>query len=107
MKLCASLRATVSPGYGCISRALAKMNLGANDEAVAFFRRSIESNRANPLTHFFLAATLANLGNTGRGTLRGQGWLSARPRLLDWRFRNGNENAGSLLNAMRKAGVPE
>jgi Flp pilus assembly protein TadD len=44
----------------------AKMNLGAEEEAVALFRRSIENNRTNPLTHFFLAATLANLGQLKR-----------------------------------------
>ena len=32
----------------------AKMGLGANEEAVALFRRSIEINRTNPLAHFFL-----------------------------------------------------
>ena len=37
----------------------AKLNLGADDEAVALFRRSIENNRTIPLTHFFLAGTLA------------------------------------------------
>ena len=36
--------------------------LGADDEAVVLFRRSIENNRAIPLTHFFLAGTLGNLG---------------------------------------------
>jgi len=40
----------------------AKLNLGAEEEAAALFRRSIENNRTIPLTHFFLAATLANLG---------------------------------------------
>jgi hypothetical protein len=42
----------------------AKLNLRAEEEAVALFRRSIENNRTNPLTHFFLAATLANLGKS-------------------------------------------
>ena len=40
----------------------AKMAVGANDEAVSLFRRSIENNRNNPLAYFLLAATLANLG---------------------------------------------
>ena len=44
----------------------AKLALGAEEEAVALFRRSIESNRNNPLTHFFLAATLAILENWKR-----------------------------------------
>ena len=40
----------------------AKLQLGADEEAVAKFRRSIEINRNFPLSHFFLAAALANLG---------------------------------------------
>jgi tetratricopeptide (TPR) repeat protein len=85
----------------------AKMNLGANDEAVAFFRRSIESNRANPLTHFFLAATLANLGKLDDARSEAKAGLALDPGFSIRRFSNGNENAGSLLDAMRKAGVPE
>jgi tetratricopeptide (TPR) repeat protein len=34
-----------------------KMNLGADEEAVALFRRSIENNRTFPVEHFFLAAS--------------------------------------------------
>ena len=55
------------------------MNLGANDEAVAFFRRSIESNRANPLTHFFLATTLANLGKLEEARSEAKAGLALDP----------------------------
>ena len=85
----------------------AKLNLGANDEAVALFRRSIESNRANPLTHFFLAAALANLGKLGEARSETKAGLALDPGFSIRRFRNGNENAEDLLNAMRNAGVPE
>jgi adenylate cyclase len=85
----------------------AKMNLGANDQAVALFRRSIESNRANPLTHFFLAATLANLGKLEEARSETKAGLALDPGFSIRRFRNGNENAGNLLDAMRNAGVPE
>ena len=40
----------------------AKLTLGADEEAVAWLRRSIELNRNWPFVHFFLAAALANLG---------------------------------------------
>ena len=85
----------------------AKLNLGANDEAVALFRRSIENNRANPLTHFFLAAALANLGKLEEARSETKAGLALDPGFSIRRFRNGNENAADLLNAMRSAGVPE
>ena len=40
----------------------AKLYLGSDEEAVALFRRSIETNRNYPLAHFCLAAALAHLG---------------------------------------------
>ena len=106
-KPCASLRATVSPGYGCISQGAAKMGLGANEEAVTLFRRSIEINRTNPLTHFFLAATLANLGKLEEAQSETKAGLALDPGFSIRRFRNGNENAMDLLDSLRKAGVPE
>jgi Flp pilus assembly protein TadD len=42
---------------------LAKLVLGADDEAVAWLRRSLEANRNYPLAHFHLAAALALLGS--------------------------------------------
>ena len=87
----------------------AKMALGANEEAVTLFRRSIESNRTNPLTHFFLAAALANLGKVEEAQSEAKADLALDPGFSIRRFRNGNENenAKPLLDAMRKAGVPE
>jgi TolB-like protein len=41
---------------------LAKFQLGADEEAVAWLRQSIEANRNLPLAHFHLAAALALLG---------------------------------------------
>ena len=71
------------------------------------FRRSIENNRTIPLTHFFLAAALANLGKLGEAQSETKAGLELDPDFSIRRFRNGNENAEDLLNAMRKAGVPE
>jgi TolB-like protein len=85
----------------------AKMTLGANQEAVAFFRRSIEINRTSSLTHFFLAAALANLGATEEAHSEAKAGLALDPDFTIRRFRNGNENAGPLIDAMRRAGVPE
>jgi Flp pilus assembly protein TadD len=85
----------------------AKMALGANEEAVALFRRSIEINRTNPLAHFFLAAALANLGELEEAQSATKAGLALDPGFSIRRFRRGNENAVQLLDAMRKAGVPE
>ena len=85
----------------------AKMALGANEEAVALFRRSVENNRTIPLTHFFLAAALANLGRLEEAQSETKAGLALDPGFSIRRFRNGNENATDLLDAMRKAGVPE
>jgi tetratricopeptide (TPR) repeat protein len=85
----------------------AKMALGANEEAVALFRRSIEINRTIPLSHFFLAAALANLGKLDEAQAEVKAGLALDPGFTIRRFRKGNENAGPLFDAMRKAGVPE
>jgi tetratricopeptide (TPR) repeat protein len=85
----------------------AKMTLGADQEAVTLFRRAIESNRTIPLTHFFLAAALANQGKLEEAQSETKAGLALDPSFSIRRFRNGNENATRLLDAMRKAGVPE
>ena len=41
---------------------LAKLRLGSYEQAVAWFRRSIEANRNYPRPHFQLGAALAHLG---------------------------------------------
>jgi len=89
----------------------AKMNLGAEEEAVALFRRSIENNRTNPLTHFFLAATLANLGKVEEARAEAKAGLALDPGFSIGRFRGGGENDNPtgerLMEGMRKAGVPK
>jgi adenylate cyclase len=89
----------------------AKLNLRAEEEAVALFRRSIENNRTNPLTHFFLAATLANLGKSEEARAEAKAGLALDPGFSIGRFRSGGENDNPmgerLMEGMRKAGVPE
>jgi tetratricopeptide (TPR) repeat protein len=59
-----------------------KLQLGADAEAVGWLRRSIEANRNNPLTHFYLAGALALLGRwTRQGPPRRRGWRSIRTSL--------------------------
>ena len=85
----------------------AKMNLGAEQEAVTLYRRSIENNRTNPLTHFFLAATLANLGELKEAKLETKAGLALDPGFSIRRFRSGGPQGEFLEGGMRKAGVPE
>jgi TolB-like protein/class 3 adenylate cyclase len=94
-----------------------KMNLGADEEAVALFRRSIENNRNFPVEHFFLAAMLANRGEQEEAQSEVKAGLALDPGFTIRRFRTGAEAQGDnpifrarlerLIERMRKAGVPE
>ena len=93
------------------------MNLGADEEAIASFRRSIEINRTFPLEHFFLAAMLANRGEQEEAQSEVKAGLALDPGFTIRRFRTGAEAQGDnpvyrarlerLIERMRKAGVPE
>ena len=93
----------------------AKLILGADEEAVARLRRSIEINRTFPLAHFFLAAALANLGKLDEAQAETRVGLALDPTFTIQRFRDGRESdnpiflAGKerIIEGMRKAGVPE
>jgi adenylate cyclase len=85
----------------------AKMTLGAEEEAVALYRRSIENNRTSPLTHFFLAATLANLGQLEEARVEAKTGLALDPGFSIRRFLSGGPQGEFLEGGMRKAGVPE
>jgi adenylate cyclase len=84
----------------------AKMTLGANEEAAALFRRSIEINRTAPLTHFLLAAALANLDKLEEARSEVKAGLALDPSFSIRRFETGG-GGGPPLEGMRKAGVPE
>ena len=76
----ASLLAIPTPTVGCCIVGLAKLQLNADAEAVAWLRRSIEANRNYPIAHFYLAAALALLGAAGRGEGRRAGGTCAQSR---------------------------
>ncbi len=63
----------------CFFAGSAKLRLGGEEEAVAWLRRSIETNRSFPGSHFALAAALARLGRLRRSALRGPGGAGAPP----------------------------
>jgi tetratricopeptide (TPR) repeat protein len=94
---------------------MAKLMLGADAEAVAWLRRSIEVNRNLYFAHFQLAAGLARLGSLDQARLAVQTGLALDPNFTLRRFRIAAASDNStflaqwerLLEGMRLAGVPE
>ena len=93
----------------------AKLYLGADEEAIAWFRRAIELRRDFPLTHFWLAAALANLGRREEAQTEAQVGLSLDPTFTIRRFLDRAESDNPIFlkqrehhaDAMRKAGILE
>jgi tetratricopeptide (TPR) repeat protein len=92
-----------------------KLALGADEEAVSWLRRAIETNRNLPTGHFFLAAALAQLGQIDEACAAMRGGLSLDPTYTIRRYRDGasSDNPTYLAqrervyDGMRKAGLPE
>jgi TolB-like protein len=84
-------------------------------EAVAWLRRSVESNRNFPLAHFHLAAALALLGSLHEAQVAADAGLTLDPGFTIRRYRanavsdNPNYLAGRerSYEGLRLAGVPE
>jgi TolB-like protein/class 3 adenylate cyclase len=95
--------------------AVAKLQLGADAEAVAGLRRSIEANRSYPLVHFILAAALALLGELEQARATAQAGLTLDPTFTIRRYRVNSPSDNPtflaarqrLYEGMRMAGVPE
>ena len=94
---------------------LAKLSLGADAEAVAWLRRSIEANRNHPGPHCYLAAALSLLGSPDEARAAALAGLVLNPTFTVRRYRArvasdhpaylaGRER---VYEAMRIAGVPE
>ncbi len=94
---------------------IAKLWQGADAEAVAWLRRSIEANRNFPFTHFLLAAALAWLGALDEARAAVQAGLVINPSFTLRRYRAGasSDNPTYLAGrehayeGIRMAGVPE
>jgi len=94
---------------------LAKLSLGADAEAVAWLRRSIEANRNHPVPHWFLAAALSFLGSRDEARAAAQAGLVLNPTFTIRRYlARATSQHPSLVAArkrtsegMRMAGVPE
>jgi TolB-like protein/Flp pilus assembly protein TadD len=93
----------------------AKLYLGADEEAVAWFHRAIQLRRDFPLSHFWLAAALANLGRWEEAAAETQAGLALDPTFTIRRFVENPESDNLIFlkqrerhaAAMRKARVPE
>jgi TolB-like protein/Flp pilus assembly protein TadD len=92
---------------------LAKIMLGADEEAVAWLRRSLEANRNNPLAHFHLSAALAFLGKSDDALRAVQAGLALDPTFTIRRMRRMSEHpifraqSKRIKEGMRMAGIPE
>ena len=94
---------------------LAKVQLGADEEAVARFHRSVEINRNHQRVNFYLAAALAHLGRLDEARSAVQAGLGLDPTFTLSRFRTNvqSDNPTYLakrerfIGGMRMAGVPE
>ena len=94
---------------------IAKLMLGADAEAVAWLRRSIEANRNLSFAHFQLAAGLARLGSLDEARVAVQAGLALDPNFTLRRFRAGAASDNPtflvqwerLVEGLRLAGVPE
>ncbi len=96
---------------------IAKLHLGSYDEAAAWSRRAIEANRNHAHSHFWLAASLAQLGQLDEAHSAVKAGLALNPSFAISRARaawtamsyHPTFLAGlePILEGLRKAGVPE
>ena len=93
----------------------AKLFRAADEEAVKWFRRSIEFNRNYSLAHFYLAAALAQLGKLDEAHAVATAGLELDPTFTISRVRSSASSNNPVylaerergIEGMRKAGVPE
>ena len=110
----------LSPADGAVFlwnhiQGLAKLYLGADEEAVALFRRSIDASRNYPLNHFYAAAALAHLGRLDEARTEVKAGLALAPKYSITRFRSTAESDNPtylaqrerILEGLRKAEIPE
>ena len=96
---------------------VAKLHLGSWEQAVVWFRRSIEANRNYPYRDFMLGVALAQLGRRVEAQAAAMAGLALNPdftvsrALALWKAASGDPTylaqLEPILEGMRKAGVPE
>jgi TolB-like protein/class 3 adenylate cyclase len=95
--------------------AFAKLLSGADEEAVALYRRSIELYRNYPISHLYLAAALQLLGRPEEARKEAEIVLQLTPKFTLRLYRAGAQSDNPLflkqreriIEALRAAGVPE
>jgi TolB-like protein/class 3 adenylate cyclase len=99
----------------CMFAGWAKIQLGREEEAVAWLRRSIETNRNFPMSHFFLAAALAHLKRLPEARSEVRAGLTLNPTFSISRIRaiTPSDNPAAIagreriIDDWREAGLPE
>jgi TolB-like protein len=95
---------------------VAQLYLAADEAAVHWFKRSIETNRnVTPFVHFYLAAALAHLGRTREARASVQAGLTLDPNFTLAYFHASSPTdhptclaqRARIAEGMRKAGIPE
>jgi TolB-like protein/class 3 adenylate cyclase len=95
--------------------ALAKMHLGAYEDALNLYRRSMDLNPNYPTARLYLAATLVELGRLDEARAEVKAALALNPNLTLRRYRDGSQSDSPvflktrerIIEDMRKAGAPE
>ncbi|MGO9420387.1 tetratricopeptide repeat protein [Roseiarcus sp.] len=99
----------------CMFAGLAKFQLGREEEAVDWLRRSIEADRNYPSSHFILGAALAHLGGLPEALSEAQAGLAMNRTFTIARLRASvpSDNPARIaelervIDGLRKAGAPE
>jgi tetratricopeptide (TPR) repeat protein len=94
---------------------VAKLYLGVDEEAVAWYRRAIEVNPNRHMSYVYLAVILAELGRLDEARAAARAGLALEPKFTLRRFRAGAatdnpvflQRREQIIEDMRKAGIPE
>ena len=104
------------PTFGLAGSAMPKSQLGADEEALTWLHRGIEANRNFAISHFFLAAALAQLGRLDEARAAAQAGLALDPSFTISPLSESAQPTGNptylagrerICEGMRKAGLPE
>ena len=93
----------------------AKLHLGAYEEAAAWLGESVTAYPNLPITRFFLAAALGQLGRTVEAHAEAEAGLALNPGFTIRRFREHPDcdnpiylkQRHNIYEGLRRAGVPE
>ena len=99
----------------CMFAGIANFHLGKEEEAVAWLRRSVETNRSVPTAHFILAGALARLGQLAEARFEAQAGLAIVPTFTVARLRASawSDHPTAVAarerycDGLRMSGVPE